>query len=344
MKIFLLIFIILIIAKPSISNNLFDTQVYELKFKSQNIITDKENKINKIKSKSFKLILKNTLNEKDYNNFLKSLDLKLVNFFILNITINNEKIVANNYYSEIKINFNKRLIIDYFIQNKINFVENIPNKFLIIIYEEDELESNLLSKKNNYYNYLINVKINKLNKFLFLPNLDFNDRYLFNKEDFNNNSFYKILELNKKYNTKYQIIINSKLKNKIYDIKAYLKYNDNLHPILDTRINKINYFKFFETIVSLSIDKWKYLNQINTSLVTTLDCKIYINNINELKFVTSLLNSNSVIKKFYIKTIDLNKNVYNISYFGNLDILKESLKRNRLDLNIINNECNIKLK
>ena len=71
------------------------------------------------------------------------------------MTINKEKIIKNNYYSKIKINFDKNLLIKYFIDNKINYIDLLPSKFLIIIYEENLINSNLLLQIIIYIKFLL---------------------------------------------------------------------------------------------------------------------------------------------------------------------------------------------
>ena len=259
------------------------------------------------------------------------------------MTINQEKIVNNNYFALIKINFNKDLIINYFIKNKINFIEHFPKKFLILIFEENNLESILLTKKNSYYKYLLNSEINLFSNIFLIPNLDFNDRYIFNKENFENNRIYQINKLNSKYKTDYQVLVHSIKKNDIYYIRIFLIHKNNEYLIDEKKIKKLNIKNFYLNIYSSVLDKWKELNQIDTNFTNTLDCKININNIHELKFVRNLLISNRIIKNLDLKSIMLNENIYNIVYFGNIDVFKKSLERVRLNLFIKNNKCNIQL-
>ncbi len=108
MKIFFLILFLFLFNHQVYANNLFETIFYKIEFSSDNIQDDKINEINKIKSKSILNILKKTLSE---DNFLKVNDYltdDLINTFIKNIVINNEKIIDERYVSEIKINFNKK--------------------------------------------------------------------------------------------------------------------------------------------------------------------------------------------------------------------------------------------
>ena len=92
------------------------------------------------------------------------------------------------------------------------------------------------------------------------------------------------------------------------------------------------------------IDKWKEINLIQTSLKNVLDCKIKINNINELRYVRSLLKSNFLIQDLTLKSINLNNNLYSISFVGTIDNFKKSLEVNRLNLFYNDKFCNIELR
>ena len=77
---------------------------HTLKFNSENITLEKLNKINLIKIKSFQEILANILTKEDYEKINTS-NITFINNFILNIKINNEKIINNNYFSNVSVNF-----------------------------------------------------------------------------------------------------------------------------------------------------------------------------------------------------------------------------------------------
>ena len=108
MKIFILIFFLILLNKYAYSNNLFDTLFYDIEFTSENIEDDKIQAINKIKIKSISSILKNALSEKDYLDVNNQLTDDLINTFIKNIIINDEKIINNKYISKIRVNFDKK--------------------------------------------------------------------------------------------------------------------------------------------------------------------------------------------------------------------------------------------
>ena len=108
MKILIITLTILLSAKYVSSNTLFDTLVYDVNFVSNNIENTKIIKINEIKKNSLLTILKKTLRHEKYEELLPILSKDLINSFIKNVTINDEKIIGDKYFSKIKINFDKK--------------------------------------------------------------------------------------------------------------------------------------------------------------------------------------------------------------------------------------------
>ena len=342
MKFLYIILFALLISKNLFSNNIFETREYELNFSSNNINLIKENKINEIKTKSFQNLIKKILSKKNHKK-IKLNDINFINSFILNYKINNEKIINNNYYAKIKVNFNEKLIINYLIKNKIEFINKIPDKFLIIIKEQNDLKTYLLTNENKHYQYLNNSTNESYLMYFRIPNLDFNDRFIFNEYHFNNDSFEQNNLLNLKYETEYQILINLINKKNIIIYDIYLFHNNLKYFVAKIPVKKLNYEKIFDNILFKTIDKWKEINQINTYLKNELECKININNINELRYVRNLLKSNILIQNLTLKSIELNNNIYSILFVGDIENFKNSLKLTRLNLNYYNNLCNIEL-
>ena len=343
MRFIILIIYFISIFKFAYSTNIYNTDEYTINFFSNNINIEKEININNIKLKNIKTILEKILTKKNYKQLEKEIDLFFVNNFILNMTINDEQIINNNYYSKIKINFNKDSIINYLINNKINYTDSLPNKFLLIIYEENKIENNLLSKKNNFYDYLLNTDNDFFLKFFLIPKLDFNDRFIFNKDNYDNDLINSVIKLNEKYSTDYQILLHSKFHENYYLIKFFLINENQIIFIDEKKIINLDYKNIFFDIYYESLDRWKEFNEININLINKLECKIVINNIQELKFLRNILKSNRIIKNLDLKSIMLNENIYNIVYFGNIDIFKKSLIKSRLKLFFKEDQCNIEL-
>lgn len=323
-------------------NTLFDTKEYELKFSSDNINTVKEEKINEIKIKSFENIIKKILT----NDSLKKInitEISFINSFILNFKIKDEKIINNNYYSKIQINFNDNLIFDYLIKNKIPYVDQNASKFLIIVIIQDELQTYLLNQDNVYYSFLDSSENLSYSQNFILPNLDYNDRYLFNKYEGEFDDLNQINNLAKKYDSRYQILIESSKRNNLYDNSIYLIFNNKKYFLKKIQNSQFEFDQLFSQVIYLSKNKWKEINQIDTSFSNTILCKLKINNIKELIYVRKFLTFNRIIKNFQLNTIELNQNLYEITYFGNLFVFNNVLEKHRLSLIRENNSCIIKL-
>ena len=154
MKFFLLTIIIILFCKNIYSEDLFNTSFYDVEFLSNNIENDKITTINQIKKNSILDVLKKTLLNDNYNELLYNLSDDLIDTFIKNIIINDEKIINNKYISKIKINFDKKKIVSFLRDLKIPYVEYYPKNILLIIYSENNFNYHLFSESNQYYLYL----------------------------------------------------------------------------------------------------------------------------------------------------------------------------------------------
>jgi len=341
MKLLLVIIIIILSSKFVSSNTLFETSPYDVNFVSDNIENTKLIKINEIKKYSILTILKKTLNNEKYNELLPKLSEDLINSFIKNVIINDEKIISNKYFSKIKINFDKNKIIDFYRINQIPYVEYYPKDLLLIIYDENELSENFLTKNNNYYSYYMkNIKTNNLFK---IPNLDINDRYILKKEHIKNKDFDKILEFSKKYELEEIIVVIAKPSNNKTNFELILLSQGKFIE-KEFLLNKNEYKDFFKILKFESLNIWKNINGIQNSSLNKINCKInYFNNL-ELKEIRNNLKKISIIKSLNIKSLSFKNIEYDINYYGNLKILTNIFKMNKLDINNSQNQCVIRLK
>ena len=343
MKFFLSTLIIIIFCKNIYAEDLFNTSFYEVEFLSNNIENDKILKINEIKKNSILSILNKTLINDHYDNVLSTLTDDLINTFIKNIIINDEKIINNKYLSKIKINFNKKKIVHFFIDKKIPYVEYYPDKILLIIYDEDEIDDVIFTKNNNFYSYLSS---NLKNDYYFkIPNLDINDRFMLNKQNIKNINLDKINNFLGKYNLDDVLVVsvipnNNKI---IYDIFLFSK-DKIIQKKFETQ--KYNYKNFFKNLEKHSLEMWKKLNQIQTNTLHLINCKVDYYNMLELKEIKNKLYNISTIEKLNIKSLSYKTIEYDIYYYGNLQIFTELLNINQLKLDKLEIEdvCRIKLK
>ena len=332
---------ILLLSKYVFSDNLFETSVYEVNFFSDDIDNNKIIKINEIKKDSFLSILKKTLNDEKYNELLSNLSEDLINSFIKNVTINDEKIINNKYFSKIKINFDKKKIINFFRENHIPYVEYFPKKILLIVYEIDGINNNLFTKNNNYYSFL-NNNLDKYNIFQ-IPKLDINDRYILNKKHIIDKDIKKLINFSNKYDlNELLIVIANKNENNIqYDL---FLYSDG--EIFEKKLvlNQHDFQEFFDILNNETINIWKNLNQIQNKFLNSIQCKVNYFTIKELKEIKNKLNNVSIIKNLSIKTLSYKYIEYEINYYGNLKILFKIFKLNQLNIKHNENLCTIKLK
>ena len=341
MKVLIIITIILLSNKYVYSNNLFDTSIHDVNFISNNIENTKIIKINEIKKKSLLNILKKTLSNEKYDELLTYLSDDLINSFIKNVIINDEKIISNKYFSRIKINFNKKKIVEFYRKKNIPYVEYYPEKFLLIIYEEDEISENLFTKNNNFYFYYNqNIETNSLFK---IPNLDINDRFILKKEHIKNRDYEKISKFSKKYKLEEIIIVIAKSNSKKTSFELILLSEE---KIIEKKflLNQHEYETFFKILKSETLNIWKIINSIQNNSINMINCKInYFNNL-ELKEIRKNLNNISIIQNLNIKSLSFKNIEYDIYFYGNLKILNNIFKMNKLDLNESKNQCVIRLK
>ena len=340
MKVFILIIIIIFFNQNLYSKNLFETSFYEVEFISNNIEDDKIKQINKIKQKSFLNILYQTLDRHEYDKIIDSLSYDFINTLIKNVIIDEEKIINNKYLSNIKINFNKKKIIDFYRENEIPYVEYHPNQFLLIVYEENQINHNLLTINNSFYLYLRNSDRYKIFK---IPNLDINDRYILNKEDINQNNIGKIINFSKKYNLNDVIVVKAKTSEIPVKYDITVISNDS---ILKNKLktNKFQLDNFFETLKFESLNIWKKINQIQNTSLNQIKCNVKYFNMYELKEIKNNLNNVSNIKNLKIKSISYQKLEYTIYFYGNLNILYKIFELNNLKIINKDNSCIIRLK
>ena len=321
---------------------LFDTEYYEVKFISDDINSIKNNKISNIKYKIINEIFKNVLTKDNYIKTNQILNEDLINYFIKNILVEEENIINNNYYSKIKINYDKNKIIDYLRTNQIPYVEYLPNEFLILIYENNQVNKNLFSKNNSHYKYLLNNY--PLFNFFITPNLDVNDRFLLNYQDIENRNYKRINKLVKKYSDLNVVILKSEKINKKIKYSLYYYDDNKFLEIKEFYHENINYNKLFKNLKLEIIDFWKLNNQIQNNKIEIINCQINYFNLLELKQIKINLRNTSVIKKIDLKNISYKKNNYDIFYYGNNQILPILFKMNGLNMSFIDNQCKISLK
>ena len=106
---------------------------------------------------------------------------------------------------------------------------------------------------------------------------------------------------------------------------------------------KIDYEKFFDDLQSKTLDYWKNKNIVNSSKLNQLECKVKTLNLVELKTIKKIINKNKMIKQIKANEISYNSSMYDLLYYGNLNILIKSLNKDKIHLELIDNLCEIKI-
>ncbi len=331
----------LIFIKYGLSKELLYSNEYLLNFSSKNIMKKKEEKINDIKYDSFNKILTSLLTNDEYIKLNKIIDINFINKFVYGIDINEEKINNDTYFSKTKIAYDNSKIINFFISNNIDFIPYEPEKYLIIIFDQRLFSEKILSPENTYYKFLKDNKIKY--QYFSLPNLDINDRYIIQKEDFLLKKINKYNELINKYNNENILLVHSVANNSKIDIYSYI-YEDNIFRSLNNYSYEKNDYEFFFNNLQIKIlDYWKNKNIVNTSLLSELRCTIKTLNLVELKTIKKIIYKNKMIRQIKANNISYNSSMYELLYYGNLNILVKSLNKEKIHLELNDNLCEIKI-
>ncbi len=340
MRIFFIFIILILISQKLYSQDLFKSSFNNIEFFSTNIDNDKELRINELKKDILLSILKKTLDEEKYKEISLKLNESLINSFVKNVIINDEKIINNKYFSKVKINFNKKKLINYFRLNKTSYVEYLPDSFLLIIYEKDGINNNLFSSKNSFYYYFLQNQEN--NNIFQIPNLDINDRYLLNKDDILNKNYKKIKFFSEKYNSLETIIVIADIEKNFVNYEILLlSRNEIIQKKLE--FSEFNHLKFFNILKLQSIDLWKKINNIQNQKLNILSCNINYYNLLELKEIRNRLDNISLIRNYISENINYKNIEYKINYYGNYKILLKIFKINNLKINKSKDSCFISL-
>ena len=177
-----------------------------------------------------------------------------------------------------------------------------------------------------------------------IPNLDINDRFLINAKNVINKDLNSISKIFNKYNNSNLILIYSHFESNLYNIEIHLINNNSFLFLENLKTNNLDYETFFINLKFKVLENWKANNFIQNTKVNKIECLVNSLNIYELQKINSLIKSISIISDYKLKKIKLYKNLYEISYFGNYDIFKKLLSMELIDINLINDKCEINFK
>tara|TARA_Y100000588_G_C14105320_1_gene860640 strand:+ start:38 stop:1081 length:1044 start_codon:yes stop_codon:yes gene_type:complete len=335
---------LIIISSTCYSNNLFESKYNKIEFKSKDIQNTKNNKFQELKITNLKKILKNILTSEGYKKIRNKIDGNFTDKLVKNILIEDELILESMYSANVKVNYDQDLILQFLRNNKLSFIDYLPNYFFTIILDKKDIHNNLFSEENDYYYYLLNTNNSKLKNFYKLPNLDINDKFLIKPINIINKDLESINKLLSKYNYSNSILIISNLISGKVEIEVYIIQDYKIFFVENVITEKLNFESFFTNLQPKIIDVWKIHNSIQNENIKNIKCYFNSLTIYELKEIISIIKSISVVSDYELKEIKLNKNLYEINYYGNFNILKRIFNMNLIDININNDHCEIRLK
>ena len=347
MKFFKLYFIILVVFFKTETlfseNNLFNVNNIEVEKKN---ITSNKILANKAIKKGFDRLIKKILLSKDRDK-LKNLDFlsikQLVTYYQITNSSNQKE---NKELTNFSIAFDKDKIHNLFYARGISYSEVSDKEFYVLpiiikendiyifndnyyyknwnkIYKDDLIEFILISEKieiienvNNYRNNLINLELKNLFE-----------------EYKNENLAFIIIEENKSNNIK--VFIKSKIQgeniSKSFNFKKDILNSDNLNEKMIIEIKK--------ELINLIKSK----NLINVRTPFFLNTKLDLNKTSNLVELNKRVKKIDAIENIYVQEFNKDHMNLRIKYLGKLDKIINQLKREKIDLKLINDQWTIKV-
>jgi len=334
--IFLIIFFASISSQKLLSESVFDSNFIDINIESLNANETKMSSINDVKNITIMNLTNKILDNKSKKKLYKIIEAGVnSDQFIQNIIIENEIITNEKYIAKIKINLNKEKFVNLLRDNKINYTDIQSKPFLVISSYNINFIKIGLNKKKSFNNFLKQKKIIKksLVKYSF-PSLDANDRYILPYEKILKKDINGFNTLLNKYNLDQLILINILKSNTTNqtNVNISIYINEKFTTIGDINLKNNNFesqnklFEFISDKLLIYInDWWKKKYQINNSVFNKIECRILSKNFEDLIKIKSDINNLSQVKYIKTKKIQLNSNIVDIFYYGNFDVLHESL-------------------
>ena len=347
MKFYKLYFVILVVFFKTETlfseNNLFNVNNIEVEKKN---ITSNKVLANKAIKKGFNRLIEKILLSKDRDK-LKNLDFlsikQLVTYYQIS-NISNQK--ENKELTNFSVTFDKDKIHNLFYARGISYSEVSDKEFYVLpimikendiyifnenyyyknwnkIYKDDLIEFILISEKieiienvNNYKNNLINLDLKNLFE-----------------EYKNKNLALIIIEENKSSNIK--VFIKSKIQgeniSKSFNFKKDILNSDNLNEKMIIEIKK----------ELINLIKSKNLIDVRTPFF--LNTKLDINKTSNLVELNKRIKKIDAIENIYVQEFNKDYMSLRIKYLGKLDKIINQLKREKIDLKLINDQWTIKV-
>ena len=298
----------------------------------------RENYINTVFKKSFKILMSKILLSKDLNK-IENLKVKDIKKLVSSFQITEETYKNNKYIGKYKIFYNEKKIKAFLGKKNISFSQpdNVTVVFFPLLVVNDELKS---FNENYFYNKWNEIEIrNELINFI-LPIDDLEDvskiAEMQNKiEDLD------IKSLVDKYDVKNYVFAIIDYKNKNLDIHLKTKFNNsNVSKNFNYKINNFDDKKKLNFILkNLKVkitDMWKEENLINILMPLSIRLKFNHKDLADLDKARSIFDKISIIDSHNLEEFNINDSFFKIYYFGNPKKLRVELLK--FGYNLKNNQ------
>ncbi len=343
-KLVYIIFIIVIFLKTGnvfSNNNVFNVDNITV---SKNLSKNKEILLNNAFKKGFKKLIKDILLKKDYERIVNT-DLNTIKSLVFtfqiteNETNNKNELIANIYFDREKIN-------KFFYDKNISYADITKSKIVLfpVLIKNDKI---YLFSENEFYekwNIESNDKQKETIEYI-LPVENLEDIQIINKYK-NNLELVKTKIFLGNYDINDHIFLVTTLKKD--KITIYLKGVISGNPIVKNfNLNDYKEEDHENTIkqIKLEISEiWKSQNLIDIRTPSFLNIILKVNKKDDLINLQSIFSSIDIIQNYTV--LEFNKEFVKIKikYLGKIDKIRKKLNNRGININIDNEEWEVKLK
>ena len=296
---------------------------------------EKNQVINKGFDLAFKELIFKLVQSDDQRNVI-NVPLEIINTFIENFSIKEEKFINNKYFVSLDVSFNKQKIFNFL--EKKNVFPSLPKKkkimFIPIMINEDKSEIILFSENDLYINWISKNDKKDLLEYI-VPNEDLDDIILIKKR-LGNLENYNFEEIINKYSLNDYIISLFYFNDEKIRVLSKINLNDNLildnqeYPIYDSLDD------LYVIIKELKIkfnDLWKRENLINTSIKLPLIISIDLKDNKKIKDFENLIENMDLVSSYFVSSLDNKKIYYTLIYNGTPKSFIKNIEENGNKIN-----------
>jgi hypothetical protein len=320
------IFLNLLSSKSFCEENIFIINDVEIEG-PVDINFSRENYIDKVFVKSFKILMSKVLLSEDLSK-VGNININEIKNLIKNFQVLKESYKNNYYKANFKINYNEVKLKKYLSIKNISFSE--PKKIKAVFFPALYLNEELQNYDNNYFFLNWNkIKIKNESIDFVLPIEDLDDIPKLKNKNYKFDDF-NIKSIVNKYNLNNYVFALINYKSPLLKVYLKTKFNDNkisknISYKIDSLNNEIKLKEILEDLKMQITDIWKKENIINLAIPLSLEVKFKYSNLASLYKLKNTFYKIGIIKNHSLNQFNMNYAIFNINYYGNPKKLKTEL-------------------